>query len=399
MKMGNQPLEGILVIDLTRILAGPYCTMMLGDMGARVIKVEMPKEGDDARHWGPPFIKGESAYFLSINRNKESLTLNFKKEKGKKILKNLVRKADVLVENFRPGTLEKFGLGYLSLKKENPKLIYCSISGFGQTGPSKDRPGYDLVIQGEGGIMSLTGSPFGPPFKVGVSMADIIAGMLAVQGILLALIVREKRGRGQYVDISLLDGQIALLAYQAGIYFATGKSPKRMGNLHPTIVPYETFKTKDGYINICVGNEPLWKKFSLILGKKELSSDPNFSTNALRLENQYQLRVILNKILKQKTTLEWHKILSKAGVPCGFIKSVEEVLNDPQVLAREMVTEIPHPKLGKLKLTGLPIKLSLTPGKIKKPPPLLGEHTEEVLSTFLGYGRREIALLQEEGVI
>ena len=394
-----QPLDGIKVVDLSRILAGPFCTLTLGDMGAEVIKVENPEGGDDTRGWGPPFINGESAYFLSINRNKKSITLNLKADRGKEILKALLRLADVLVENFRPGTLDKLGFGYEAVHQLSPRLIYCSISGFGHTGPETQRPGYDVIIQGESGVMGLTGFPDGPPVKVGLSVADIAAGMYGVQGILLALLSRERTGRGQKVDIALLDSMISLLTYQAGIFFATGQSPNRMGNFHPTITPYEPFEAQDGYFNVAVGNDVLWARFCRVLGREELISDPRFATGAKRVENREVLRPILEKALKTRPAQEWLHILNEGGVPCGAINSLAEVFAEPQVKAREMILEVPHPALGTVKVTGIPVKLSATPGQIKRPPPLLGEHTEEVLQAWLGMSAAEIQGLRGDGVI
>ena len=395
----EKPLEGIIVLDLSRILAGPYCSMLLADMGAEVIKVERPVKGDDTRAFGPPFIEGESAYFLSINRGKKSITVNFKKDEGREIIYRLIKKSDILLENFRPGTLDKIGLGYKDIEKINPQIIYASISGFGQSGPERLKAGYDLTVQGMGGIMSLTGDPSGPPYKVGTSISDILAGIYACQGILLALIARNKNGKGQKVDISMLDCQVSLLTYQAGIYFATGLVPKRKGNQHPTICPYETFKASDEYINIAIGNDKLWQKFCDLLGLKEIKDDPKFSSNPKRVENRDELFLIIGKIIREKKAQEWLKIFDGEGIPAGPILSVDKVLSHPQVLAQEMVVEVNHPKSGKIKLTGIPVKLSATPGSIDKPPPLLGEHNDEVLSNILGYSKEEIKSLKKEKVI
>ncbi|MFQ5848058.1 MAG: CaiB/BaiF CoA transferase family protein [Candidatus Methylomirabilales bacterium] len=394
-----QALDGIKVIDLSRILAGPFCTLTLGDMGAEVIKVENPDGGDDTRGWGPPFIDAESAYFLSINRSKKSITLNLKTDRGKGILQALLRQADVLVENFRPGTLDKLGFSYEAVQQLNPRLIYCSISGFGHTGPETQRPGYDVIVQGESGVMSLTGFPDGPPVKVGVSIADIVAGMYGVQGILVALVSRERSGRGQKVDIALLDSMISLLTYQAGIFFATGQSPNRMGNFHPTITPYEPFEAQDGYFNVAVGNNVLWARFCRILGREDLMNDPRFATGTKRVENRELLRPILEKEFKTRSVQEWLHILNEGGIPCGAINSLAEVFTSAQVKAREMILEVPHPSLGTVKVTGVPVKLSGTPGQIKHPPPLLGEHTEEVLQAWLGMSAAEIHELRGDGVI
>ncbi len=393
------PLKGIKVLDLSRHLAGPYCSMLLADMGAEVIKVEQPGKGDETRTYGPPFIKGESAYFLSINRNKKSITVNFKQEEGKEIIHRLIKKSDILMENFRPGSLDKIGLDYNSVAKSNPKIIYASISGYGKTGPESKRPGYDLAIQGMGGIMSLTGDSSGPPCKVGTSIGDILGGIYTCQGILLALIARIKTKKGQLVDISLLDCQVSLLTYQAGIYFATGSPPKRIGNQHPTICPYETFKASDGYINIAVANDKLWHKLCDLLGLDEIENDPRFSSNPKRVENRDELFPIIDKIISTKKSTEWLKIFDEEGIPSGPILTVDSVVNHPQVQARKMVTEISHPKAGQIKLTGIPVKLSDTPGSIENPPPLLGQHTDEILSDVLGYSKEKITELRKSEVI
>jgi crotonobetainyl-CoA:carnitine CoA-transferase CaiB-like acyl-CoA transferase len=393
------PLDGLKVLDLTRILAGPFCTMILGDMGADVVKVENPDGGDDTRRWGPPFLEGESAYFLSVNRSKRSLTLNLKVPRGKALLADLLARADVLIENFRPGAVERLGFGYEAAAAQNPRLIYCSISGFGQTGPDALRPGYDLIVQGESGVMSLTGFPDGPPCKVGLSIADIIAGMYAVQGIAFALYARERTGRGQQIDVALLDGMISFLTYQAGIYFATGKSPSRMGNLHPTIMPYETFEASDGHLNVAVGNTGLFQQFCRVLGRPDLAADPRFDTDAGRVEHRGALRPALEGFLKTRPVAEWLKTFSAAGIPCGSIKDVAEVFASPQVLAREMVRTLVHPKVGSLRVTGNPLKMSETPGAVEQPPPLLGEHTDQVLAEWLGLDGAACLTLRRDGVI
>ena len=397
MDNGDIMLEGIKVLDLSRALAGPYCTMLLGDMGADVIKIERPGKGDDSRAWGPPFIEGESAYFLSINRNKKSITLNLKSEKGKEILFKLIKISDVLIETNRPGVMEKLGLSFEEVKKVNPKIVYCSISGFGQTGPYKLRPGFDQVIQGMGGLMSITGEENRPPIKVGVAITDVGAGMYAAIGILAALLRRDKTGKGEYIDVSMLDGTISWLTYQSGRYFASGEVPKPMGSGHPLIVPYQAFKTKDIYINIAVGNDSLWRKFCETIGLN-IADDPKFSTNAKRVENKEKLIKILNEILSKKTGKEWLEILNKAGIPCGPIYKLNDIFSDPHVLSRGMVSEIEHPKAGKIKLTGVPIKFKNSPGKIRLHPPLLGENNFEILEE-IGYKKEEIEKFREEGVI
>ena len=395
----SKPLAGLRVLDLTRVLAGPYCTMMLADMGADVAKVERPGAGDDTRGYGPPFVGGESTYFMSINRNKRGMTLNLKHEQGLKILRDMLETADVVVENFRPGLMESFGYGYEAVREINPRLIYCSISGYGGTGPDAALPGYDLIIQGEGGIASLTGDRDGPPFKVGTSQADIIAGMMACQGILLALIARERTGRGQKVDIGMLDCQVALLTYQAGIYFATGESPTRIGNRHPSIVPYETFECRDGYLNVACGNESIWRRFCDAAGLEELPGDPRFRSNADRVKHADALRAVLGPAMAERTTAEWIEALRSAGVPAGRIDTVQDVCEHPQVISRDMVVELEHPKAGPIRVTGVPVKLSDTPGAVHSPPPLLGQHTEDVLSDWLGMSGTEVAELRRQEIV
>jgi len=390
-----KPLDGTLVIDLSRVLAGPYCTMALGDMGATVIKIEIPGSGDDTRAYGPPFLNGESTYFMSVNRNKKSMTLNLKHESGKEILRQLVRQGDVLVENFRPGTLDGLGFHYDAVRALNPRLIYCSISGFGQTGPYAQRPGYDLIAQAEGGVMSLTGEPEGAPMKVGLSFADITAGMNAFSGILLALLARQQTGEGQRVDVSLLDCQVALLTYQAGIYFATGKSPERLGNKHPSITPYETFEASDGHIIIACGNQGFWEKFCKLAGLEHLLADDRFTTMKKRVENRQTLTPLVASAICHRSRQEWYALLEREGIPCGLIKDVAEVCTDPQVLAREMVVPLQHPTAGPIHVNGVPIKLSSTPGEVIDPPPLLGQHTDEILTDILGYTASQVAELRQ----
>jgi crotonobetainyl-CoA:carnitine CoA-transferase CaiB-like acyl-CoA transferase len=390
-----RPLDGILVIDLSRVLAGPYCSMELADMGATVIKVEIPGSGDDTRAYGPPFLNGESTYFMSVNRNKKSMTLNLKHARGKEILRQLLEKGDVLVENFRPGTLDGLGFGYDAVHALNPKLIYCSISGFGQTGPYAQRPGYDLIAQAEGGVMSLTGEPDAAPIKVGLSFADITAGMNAFSGILLALLARQQTGEGQRIDVSLLDCQVSLLTYQAGIFFATGKNPERLGNKHPSITPYETFEARDGHIIIACGNQGFWEKFCKLAGLEELLADDRFTTMKKRVENRAALTPLVAAAVRTRTRQEWYELLEREGIPCGLIKSVAEVCTDPQVLARDMVARLNHPTAGPISVNGIPIKLSATPGEVKDPPPLLGQHTDEILAEVLGYTPDQIAEVRQ----
>ena len=383
------PLDDVFVLDLSRILSGPFCTMMLGDMGASVVKVEPPPRGDDTRLWGPPFVKGISTYFLSINRNKRSIGLNLKSAHGQEVLWKLVERADVLVENFRPGVLEKLGFGYEAVSRRNPRIIYASISGYGQTGPYRNRPGYDVVAQGESGVVDLTGEPDRQPVKVGASIADIVAGLYAYQGILLAMLARHRSGKGQQVDIGLLDGMISTLTYQAMSYFATGQSPKRMGTRHPSIVPYETFETRDGFVNIGAANEKQWQNLCRALGFPDLAFDARFNTMAGRLTNYTELRGILSAELMKRTRSEVIDLLSTFELPVGRINTVAEVLEDPHIHAREMVEELTHPEYGPLRYLGIPVKLSDTPGALQFPPPRFGEHNRDVLRD-LGYSEHAI---------
>lgn len=392
-----RPLDDLTVIDLSRALAGPYCTMMLADLGARVIKVETPDGGDDTRGWGPPFLGGESAYFLSINRNKESLTLNLKASRGRDLLWRLLERADVLVENFRPGTMDRLGLPYDAVHKRVPRLVYCSISGFGQTGPYRERPAYDLIVQGMGGIMGITGEPDGPPTKVGVAVGDICAGMFAAYAILAALRARDRTGRGQWVDASLLDGQVAWMTYAAANYFATGEDPSRFGSAHPNLVPYQAFPSSDGFVNIAVGSEGLWQKFCEAL-EIPVARDPRFATNAARVAHRTELLDMLMPVFARRTTAEWVDRLLRAGVPAGPISGMSEVMSDPQVGHRGMVVELDHPRAGRIRVNGVPVKLSETPGAVRMPPPVLGEHSEAILRS-IGIGEDEIAALRKEGVI
>ena len=374
--------------------------MMMGDMGAEIIKVEDPGKGDDTRAWGPPFQSSaagsESTYFLAINRGKKSITLNLKSPAGLAAALRLAEKSDIVVENFRPGTMERLGLGYPAMSQINPKLVYCSISGFGQTGPERERPGYDAMIQGESGIMSVTGFPDGPPTKVGISIADLVAGLLAFQGVLLALRVAEKTGKGQWVDIALMDGQVSLLTFQAGAFFATGKSPTRKGNIHPMITPYETYKTKDSYVIIAVGNDGMWRRFCPLVGLEPLEK---WAISARRVECREELAAYLIPRVAARTTAEWLADLHAAEIPCGQVRSIGDVLADPQVLFRGMVQEVDHATLGRIKTTGVPVKLSDTPGGVTTAPPLLGAHTEQVLRETLGLSADEVAAMRASGAV
>jgi crotonobetainyl-CoA:carnitine CoA-transferase CaiB-like acyl-CoA transferase len=398
--MGSMPpLDGITVLDLTRVLSGPYCTMLLADMGARVIKVEQPGKGDDTRAWGPPFLQGESAYFLSINRNKESVTLDFKKPDGRALLESLIAKADVVVENFRPGTLAKLGLDYRSLADRHPRLIYCSISGFGQTGPRRAEPGYDAVMQAEGGLMSITGPSDGSPFRLGVAIADIVSGMFAAYGISMALWARQRTGKGQEVDLAMLDAVTSLLTYQAGNYFASGNIPGRLGNRHPSIVPYETFAASDGDFVIAVGNDAQWKTFCGVTGIADTPGIERFATNRERVTKYDELRPIVADRLKTEPRQHWIGALTAAGVPCGSVRNLEELFRDEQIAAREMISFVAHDTIGSLEVLGVPVKLSDTPGAVRTAPPRLGQHTDAVLQQDLGLDADAVAQLRERGVV
>jgi len=392
------PLTGVRVLDLTRVLAGPFCAMLLGDMGAEVIKIEEPGKGDDTRSW-PPFAGGEATYFMAVNRNKRSMTLNLKAPAGQEILKILVRKSDVLLENFRPGTMDKLGFGYKALAKLNPRLVYCSISGFGESGPEASRAGYDLVVQAESGIMDLTGFADGPPVKVGNSIADLVAGMSAAHGVTLALLARTRTRRGQKVEIAMLDVMASLLTYQAGIYFGTGQRPVRRGNAHPSIVPYEAFRAADAFLVLGVANNALWAKCCAALERPALARDPRYDTEAKRVENRDTLIPLLNEILGSRTVEEWMKRFEAAGVPAGRIKSVAEVCESAHLKARGMVVTLPHPRAKRVTVMGVPIRLHATPGKAAVAPPVLGQHTDRVLKSVVGLKAAEIARLRRDGVI
>jgi crotonobetainyl-CoA:carnitine CoA-transferase CaiB-like acyl-CoA transferase len=395
----DSPLSGVTIVDFTRVLSGPYCTMLLADMGARVVKVEQPGRGDDTRAWGPPFVNGESAYFLSINRNKESLTLDLKQPGARRVLDPLLARADVVVENFRPGTMERLGLGYAVLAARYPRLVYCAISGFGQTGPRTAEPGYDAVIQGEAGLMSITGAADGPPFRLGVAIADLVTGMFAAQGIAMALLARVRTGRGQQVDIGMLDATAALLTYQAGIYFATGQTPGRMGNRHPTIVPYETFPAADGEFVVAVGNDDQWRRFCRVLGAIELADDVRFATNRARVAHYDELRPLIVARLRSCPRDEWVRELKATGVPCGSVRDVSDVLGDPQLDARGMIETVEHLTAGAVRVLGVPIKLSGTPGAVRTAPPVLGQHTDQILQRDCGLTASDTAALRAGGVI
>jgi formyl-CoA transferase len=373
--------------------------MMLADLGTEVIKVERPGSGDDTRQWGPPWAGGESAYYLSINRNKKSVTINLKCESGRKIVRELACRADILVENWRTGRMAGWGLGYDDLQRLNPRLIYCSITGYGQTGPYRDYAGYDFIVQAEGGVMSITGAIDGPPMKVGVAIVDLTAGMFATIAILSALHDRKRSGKGQYVDMALLDAHVAWLANVGSNFLVSGQPPARYGNAHPNIVPYEPFPTSDGWIAVGVGNDLQWQKLCALGGWDELANDERFATNPRRVAHREDLVPMLQERFQTRASEEWRAALLQAGIPCGPINTVDQVFSDPQVLARGMLAELPHPTAGKVRLAGSPIKLSRTPVRLTDPPPLLGQHTEEVLSRHLGYTAAEITRLRDEGAI
>ena len=392
------PLNGIKVLDLTRVLAGPYATMLLGDLGAEVIKIEQPGTGDESRNFGP-FKNGFSLYFMSVNRGKRSITLNLKTERGQAIFKQLLAHTDVLVENFRPGTMEKLGLDYDTLKTEHPSLIYAACSGFGQTGPYAQQGAYDMIIQGMGGIISITGEPEGPPVRVGTSISDITAALFTTIGILSALHHRNQTGKGQFVDVAMLDSLVAVLENAVVRYFATGEAPKPLGARHPAITPFEAFASADGHVIIALGNDTLWAKFCVHVNRPDLTLDKRFRTNADRTENHAELFPILSEIMAQRTTDAWIEALGKIGVPCGPINAMDKVVSHPQVQAREMITRIAHQITGEVEVPGVPIKLSETPGNVDAPAPSLGEHTTEILTGVLKMSPAEVANLKQDGVI
>ncbi|MEX0695237.1 MAG: CaiB/BaiF CoA-transferase family protein [Rhodospirillales bacterium] len=395
-----RPLEALKVLDLTRIVAGPYCTMILGDMGADVIKIEHPKGGDDSRGFAPPYQGDQAAYYLSVNRNKRSLTLDLKRPEGQAILWQLIEASDVVVENFRPGVMARLGFGYEDVARKNKRIIYCSISGFGQTGPERDRPGYDVVVQAESGIMDLTGPTDGAPHKVGTSIADLVTGQTAVNGILAALLVRQTTGQGQFIDISMLEATSALLTFNASIYFATGTAPRRRGNAHATIVPYEAFETKDGaWINLGVANDTLWQRFCQRVERLDLMDDPRFARAPDRVSNRDILVPIVSALMKLKTRDVWMDELEAAGIPVGAVKTVAEVCNSEVLQARDMIAEMPHATAGVVKAIKSPLHLSGSPLDQYAAPPALGEHTDEILGTLCGLDADEIAALRNDGVV
>ncbi len=392
-------LAGVRVLDLTRLLAGPFATRILADHGADVIKLERPDGGDDTRAFGPPFQNGESAYFMSVNAGKRSICLDLKHAEGRAVARKLALACDVFIENFRPGTAARLGLGAEELRAANPRLVYCSVSGFGATGPWSNKPGYDLAVQGRSGLMAITGEAAGPPTKVGTSIADLVTGLYAAQGVLLALYRRERTGRGDVVDLAMLDAVVSLLSYQAGIHFADDSVPRRQGNRHPTIVPYESFPASDGWFNLAVGNDSLWRRFCAAAGVESLAADPRFGTNPERVSHHDALFAELSALFRGRTVASWLALLEEAGVPCGPILEVDEVFDQDQLHAREMVVEIDHPTAGALRQLGVPVKLAEAPGAVRIPPPLLGADTETVLAEVLRFDDATIAALRASGAL
>ena len=393
------PLHGIRVLDLSRVLAGPYCTMFLGDLGAEVVKIEQPGVGDDTRSWGPPFQGGESAYFLCVNRNKRSVTLDLRTPDGIELLRRLALEADVLMENFRPGTLAGWGLSEADVRRQNPGLIYASLSAFGASGPLKERPGYDLAIQAWGGLMSITGPAEGEPSKVGVAIIDIVAGLMLGKSIAAALFAREKTGEGQRIETSLMEAEVASLINAGSNYLVTGEVPGRWGNAHPNIVPYQSFPTADGHLVVAMANDAIWSRFCGAAERPELAEDPRFDTNAHRVENRDALITILDELFRARPRQEWIEILNQAGVPCSPVQNVQEVFESEQVRATGMLREVHHPTAGKVRMAGLPVKFSSTPASIRLPPPRLGEHNEQVLKDWLELDDTAIAELRGKGML
>jgi formyl-CoA transferase len=412
--MAHSPIQKSLghirVLDLTRVLAGPWCAQNLADLGADVIKIERPGAGDDTRSWGPPYLRDaegrnttEAAYYLAANRGKRSVTLDIASAEGQAIVRELVRQSDVVLENYKVGQLKKYGLDYESLKREKPDLVYCSITGFGQDGPYAQRAGYDFIIQGMGGFMSITGEqdgqPGGGPQKAGVAIADLMTGMYATVAVMAALTYRDRTGEGQYIDMALLDVQVAMLANMNSNYLTSEQPPKRWGNAHQNIVPYQTFATSDGHIIVAVGNDGQYQKFVAAGGRPDLGADPRFATNPLRVQHRGILVPLIAEMVKTRTKQQWIALLEAAGVPCGPINNLDEVFDNPQVAARGLRVDLPHPTGGDVKLVGSPIKMSATPPQYDRPPPLLGQHTEEVLRDVLGHDPERIAALRKNGVV
>lgn len=395
----NRPLEGIRVVDLSRVLAGPYCTMLLGDLGADVIKVESVDTGDDTRAWGPPFAaEHTSAYYLSVNRNKRSLGVNLKGPEGVSIVQDIAKQSDVVIENFRPGKAAELGLGYEILSELNPGLVYCSISGFGQTGPYRDLPGYDFVVQAMSGLMSITGLPDGDPMKVGVAVADVFTGLYAAVGILAALRSRDSTGLGQYIDLALMDSQVSALVNVASNFLIGGTIPKRYGNQHPNIVPYQTFAAKDGQIAVAVGNDRQFGRLCEVMNAAHLSTNPLYATNPMRVANQATLLPLLEAYFQTRTCEAWMLALAEYEIPCGPIQTIDQMVDNPQVKAREMVQTVEVPHVGDVRIVGNPLKFSKTQVDVRRHPPGIGEHTSEILSE-LGLDEHTVAHLRNKGAI
>jgi glutaryl-CoA transferase len=397
--MSHGALEGLRVADFSRVLAGPYCTMLLGDLGADVVKVERPGVGDDTRQWGPPFMGSESAYYLCVNRNKRSVALDLKHPDGQRVARELAARSDILVENFRAGYMEEVGLGYAALSAPNPRLIYCSITGFGATGPRARQPGYDFLVQAMGGLMSITGEPDGTPQKIGVAITDVISGLFAAVAILAALRARESTGAGQQVDLSLFDCGIASLVNIASNFLVTGDVPARLGNTHASIVPYQSFATADGHLVLAAGNDAQWRRFCDAVGRPEWKTDPRLATNPARVQHRAEVLALLEPLFHSRPTAAWIELLERFEVPVGPVNDFAALFAEPQTLAREMRVELPHPTLGSVLLVGSPLKLSATPATARTAPPLLGEHTDEVLREVLLLGAEQIRGLRESGAV
>ncbi|MCC8954934.1 CoA transferase [Bradyrhizobium sp. Pear77] len=393
----REPLSGIRVLDLCRVVSGPFATMQLGDLGADIVKIEDPRQGDESRRYGPPFVGGESAYFLSVNRNKRSCTIDLKSPAGRDAVLDLASAADVVIENFRPDTLDKWGLGFDALRARKPDVILCSISGFGRTGADALRPGYDLILQGESGVMDITGDPIGPPTKVGTSIADLVTGLYASHSVLAALMRKNRTGEGGRVDVSMLDAMASLLTFNAGMYFASGQSPRRRGNVHPTISPYEPFEASDGWINIGVANDKFWAAFCDVIGRPELREDNRFATAPKRAASRNDLVAILAPIFARRSRADWLQALAVAGIPCGAIKSVGEVCEMPQLTQRGMVQTVHHSAAGDVRFIARPTRFDDEPPAPSTPPPMLGEHTSEVLAEWLGWTDDRLERFAVEG--
>ena len=393
----GSPLAGVKILDLCRVVSGPFATMLLGDLGADVLKIEEPKHGDEARTYGPPFVGGESAYFLSVNRNKRSCTLDLKSPAGRELVLRLASTADIVIENFRPGTMERLGLGFDVLRLENPKLLYCGISGFGRSGPEASRPGYDLILQGESGVMDITGEADGPPMKVGTSIADLVTGLYAAQAVMAALVQRQRTGAGGRVDVSMLDAMASLLTFNAGMYFASGENPKRRGNAHPTISPYETFRASDGWFNLGVANDRFWEAFCKVMERPDLLADPRFARASDRAALRTELKAILEPIFAARPREYWTTLFGGAGIPCGAIRTVGEVCEAAQLAERGVARSFEHPAAGTLRYLASAVRFDDQPPPEARRPPMLGEHTREILSEWLALDSPEMDRFVEQG--